>query len=362
MSPPAAASDRRSAPGASSLDPRRARAGGDADASPDDRAPDTFAAVASAVERGFGRARKSLPPWLLYDDAGSDWFEAITRLPEYYLTRTERAILLRDSGAMIEAAGGPLEIVELGAGSATKTRLLLEAALARQPRVRYVPVDVSPAALAQAEVALRDLRRLEVKPVVARYPDELGFLDGASDRPGHRRLVVFLGSNVGNYDPRAAHALLSGVRAHLRPADALLIGADRRKSAALLIPAYDDAAGVTARFNKNLLFRINRELGADFKPERFRHVVRWNGRASRVELYLESAVTHRVTIGALGMQVTFAAGERIHTESSYKLTEARLHRLLAGAGFEPEVSWADERRWFGLTLARAGRAGPPTAR
>jgi L-histidine Nalpha-methyltransferase len=309
---------------------------------------DTLIAVADAARRGLLRGRKSLPPWLLYDDAGSAFFDEITRLPEYYLTRTERAILLRDAGAMLEAAGGQLEIVELGAGSAIKTRILLQAALARQPRVRYVPVDVSPAALAQASAELRGLRRLDVQPVVARYPEELGFLRETAAR----RLVLFLGSNIGNYDGPAALQLLSGVRRRLAPGDALLIGADRRKSPTLLHPAYDDAAGVTARFNKNVLVRLNRELGATFVPARFKHVVRWNDRASRVELYLESAVAQRVTIAALGTTVDFAARERLHTESSYKLTEAKLRQLLTRAGFVPETSWTDERRWFGVTLAR----------
>jgi L-histidine N-alpha-methyltransferase len=308
----------------------------------------TLADVADAARRGLLRARKSLPPWLLYDDAGSALFEEITRLPEYYLTRTEHALLRRDAGAMLEAAGGQLEIVELGAGSAIKTRLLLEAALARQPRVRYVPVDVSRAAIAQASAELRGLRRLDVQPVVARYPDELGFL---RETPA-RRLVLFLGSNIGNYDGPAALELLAGVRRRLAPGDALLIGADRRKSPTLLLPAYDDAAGVTARFNKNILVRLNRELGAGFVPGRFKHVVRWNDRASRVELYLESAVAQRVVIAELGTTVDFAARERIHTESSYKLTEAKLGGLLRRSGFVPETSWTDERRWFGLTLAR----------
>jgi L-histidine N-alpha-methyltransferase len=309
---------------------------------------DTLAAVADAARRGLLRARKRLPPWLLYDDAGSALFEEITRLPEYYLTRTERAILLREAGSMLDAAGGQLEIVELGAGSAIKTRILLEAALSRQPRVRYVPVDVSRAALAQASAELRGLRRLDVQPVVARYPDELGFLGATAAR----RLVLFLGSNIGNYDGPTALALLAGVRRRLAPGDALLIGADRRKSPALLHPAYDDAAGVTARFNKNVLLRLNRDLGANFVPRRFKHVVRWNDRASRVELYLESAVTQRVTIAALGATVDFAARERLHTESSYKLTETKLRQLLTRAGLVPETSWTDERRWFGLTLAR----------
>jgi dimethylhistidine N-methyltransferase len=305
--------------------------------------------VAAAARLGLLRARKSLPPWLLYDDAGSALFEEITRLPEYYLTRTERAILRDHAGEMVDAAGPPLAVVELGAGSAGKTRLLLEAALARQTRVRYVPVDVSRAALAQAALALRGLRGLELRPVIARYPEELGFLDRAG---GCRRLVLSLGSNIGNYDPEGAITLLAAVRRRLAPGDALLVGADRRKSAAMLEPAYDDAAGVTARFSKNVLARLNRELGANFELQRFRHVARWNERASRVELYLESTVAQRVAIPALGATVPFAAGERIHTESSYKLTEARLGRILARAGFAPEATWTDERRWFGLTLAR----------
>ena len=296
-----------------------------------------------------------MPPWLLYDDIGSALFEDITRLPEYYLTRTERGILLRYSRDILDAAGGPLEIVELGAGSAVKTRLLLEAALAVQPRVRYLPVDVSRAALAQATSALRGLPRLEVLPVLARYPEELGFLQQPTDR---RRLVLFLGSNIGNYEPTSALELLAGVRARLSVGDALLIGADRRKSPSIVLPAYDDAAGVTARFNKNMLTRINRDLGATFNVDHFRHVVCWNDRCSRVELYLESAVAQRVAISALDAHVIFAARERIHTESSYKLTLARLRGLLFSAGFAPETTWSDERRWFGLTLGRVVETRP----
>jgi L-histidine N-alpha-methyltransferase len=299
---------------------------------------------------GLLRKHKRLPSWLLYDDEGSTLFEDITRLPEYYPTRTERAILARDAGAMVDAAGPPLEIVELGAGSASKTRLLLEAALERQTRLRYVPVDVSRGALAEAAQGLRGVRRLEVHPVVARYPDELGFLHGA--KPG-RRLVLFLGSNLGNFGVRPALALLGGVRKHLAPGDALLVGADWRKSPELLLPAYDDAAGVTARFNKNVLVRLNRQLRASFRPELFRHVVRWNDRASRVEIYLESTVKQSVAIPALGAKVPFAARERIFTESSYKRTPDQIRQLLSRAGFAPEATWTDARRWFGLTLARA---------
>jgi L-histidine Nalpha-methyltransferase len=310
---------------------------------------DATEAVATAVREGLCRARKRLPPWLFYDDQGSALFEDITRLPEYYLTRTERAILTAHADDMIEAAGSPREVIELGAGSASKTRVLLSALGRRQLRVRYVPVDVSPAALVQAKMRLRDLRLVEVQPAVARYPEELGFLRRPADG---RRLVLFLGSNIGNYDPPRAIELLAAVRRHLAPGDGFLMGVDRRKSPALLLPAYDDAAGVTARFNKNVLVRLNRVLGGHFELDRFRHVAKWNARASRVEMHLESAVAQSVAIDALGLRVDFKARERIHTESSYKLTDARVRQLFLRCGFVPEASWTDERGLFGVHLAR----------
>jgi dimethylhistidine N-methyltransferase len=313
----------------------------------------TVDAVGAAVRDGLLRRRKSLPPWLFYDDRGSALFEEITALPEYYLTRTERAILEHDAEAMVSAAGPPLEIVELGAGSAAKTELLLKALLRQQPRVTYVPVDVSPAALSAARARLRPLRRVVVQPILARYPEGL-----LLPRPpeGQRRLVLFLGSNIGNYDPPAARALLSAVGRALRPGDALLLGADLRKAAGVLLPAYDDAQGVTARFNKNVLVRLNRDLGADFDPDSFRHVARWNAGRLRVEMHLESTREQRVALGTLGIAVRFARGERIHTESSYKLTPARIRQLLADAGFRAEATFYDPRRWFGLYLGRRAPA------
>ena len=231
---------------------------------------------------------------------------------------------------------------------------MLEALLARQPTALYTPVDVSPTALRLAVAELRRFRRLRVRPIQARYPDDLVL----PERSAERRLVVFLGSNIGNYDPSEARALLAGVRARLEPGDAFLLGADLAKSPRLLRPAYDDAAGVTARFNLNVLARLNRELGAAFDLERFRHVVKWNAAASRMELYVESTVAQTVPIRALGTKIAFARGERIHTESSYKLTRTALRRLLVDAGFKPEAKWHDARGWFGLFLARV----PPRRR
>jgi dimethylhistidine N-methyltransferase len=313
--------------------------------------PDTATAeaVAAAAREGLLGRRKHLPPWLLYDERGSALFDEITRLPEYYPTRTERAILERDAPEIVAAAGPPLEVVELGSGSAAKTDLLLGELVAHQRHVTYVPVDVSPAALDAAAARLARLPRVTVRPLVARYPEELGRL-GAPN--GARRLVLFLGSNIGNYDPGAARALLAGVGRSLRAGDALLLGADLRKARGVLLPAYDDARGVTARFNLNLLVRLNRELGADFDVGRFRHVALWNARRSRMEMFLESTARQRVVLPALGAAASFARGERIHTESSYKFTTTAIRALLTRAGFRVEARWHDPRRWFGVYLAR----------
>ena len=319
-------------------------------------APDaaTLHAVAEAAAKGLLRARnKRLPAWLLYDARGSALFEEITELPEYYLTRTERAIFAAYAAEMIDAAGPPLAIAELGAGTASKTQLLLAALLARQGRGLYLPIDVSASALALAATELARFRRLRVRPVVGRYPEDLGVLDAL---PG-RRLVLFLGSNIGNYDPAAARALLAAVRRHLAPGDAMLIGADLFKARAPLVAAYDDARGVTAQFSKNVLARLNRDLGADFDLDHFHHVAIWNRAALRMELYLESDRAQTVSLGTPGVQVRFAAGERIHTESSYKLTRARLGQLLTEAGLRPEQSWYDDRRLFGVHLARVPERG-----
>src|SRR5450631_762646 len=315
-------------------------------------------AVADAVREGLLRPRMRLPPWLLYDAQGSALFEDITELPEYYLTRTERGILAKHADEIIEAAGVPPHVIELGAGTASKTQLVLSALLDRQARVVYTPVDVSAAALSLAQSKLKRFRRLTVRPVVARYPEELGFLDA----PFGRRLLLFLGSNIGNYDPPSARKLLRAVRRHLLPGDALLIGTDLRKAGSVLVPAYDDAQGVTARFNKNVLVRINRDVGAMFDIDRFEHVVRWNHAASRIELYLASMGAQSVWLGTVGTEIHFAPGQRIHTESSYKFTHAMIARLLVDAGFRLERTWNDERRWFGLHLARVPKRSPSPRR
>ncbi len=309
-------------------------------------------AIAAEVAQGLRRSPKSLPPWLFYDQRGSELFEAITQLPEYYLTRTERSILEANAEQICRLAGSNLTVVELGAGTADKTRILLSRLLRRQLRLRYVPVDVSRGALESAVQRLRtELPELEVHPIVADYTvDQLD----PREAPG-RKLVLYLGSSIGNFEPETAVALLSRVRAGLQPGDGLLLGADRVKSGSVLVPAYDDAQGVTAQFNKNMLARINRELGADFDLASFRHIAKWNPGASRIEIYLESARRQSVRIGLLQMKVRFEPGERLHTENSYKYSDRSVCRMLSTAGFVLERTFTDDRHWFGLHLARVVR-------
>ena len=309
--------------------------------------------VASAVREGLASRPRRLPPWLFYDEAGSRLFDQITELPEYYLTRTERGILESYAGEMIEAAAGArrLRIAELGAGSADKTRMLLSAASRRQRSLIYEPIDVSWSALAAARERIeRELASVTVLPQVMDYTDGLFLEPAAADE---RRMVLYIGSSIGNFEPADAASVLQNVHQALAPGDSLLLGVDLAKDEATLLAAYDDAAGVTAAFNGNMLVRLNRELGANFDPNAFVHAVEWNARASRIEIYLESQAAQTVELPALETRVRFAAGERIHTENSYKYREGQAEKLLCNAGFEPAQRWTDARGWFAVYLGVA---------
>jgi len=323
--------------------------------------------VGAAVREGLTARPKRLPAWLFYDAAGSRLFDAITELPEYYLTRTERSIFLQASEEILgRAAEGArlrgearlrarLRIVELGAGSADKTRLLLKAACALQGTVLYEPVDVSASALECARVRIeREIAGVTVAPRVMDYThgDGMRLHLGTAER-GERRMVLYIGSSIGNFEPHQAAQLLGRVRAGLAPGDSFLLGVDLVKEEAALLAAYDDAAGVTAAFNKNLLTRLNRELDAEFDPEAFVHRAIWNGEASRMEMHLVSRGAQRVRIGALDLKIGFAAGESIHTENSYKYRPGQAEALLADAGFRAERTWTDARGWFAVCLGRA---------
>ena len=307
--------------------------------------------VASAFLHGFDRRQKTLPPWLFYDAEGSRLFELITELPEYYPTRVERSIFERHGECIVRDARAdqPLTIVELGAGTATKTRVLLAALVKAQGACDYVPIDVSQTALDRAAAEIRrELPQVRVRPIV-------GTSESAEPQiraQKGRKLVLFIGSSIGNYELDAAASLLGRVRAALHAGDGLLLGTDLRKDTVTLLAAYDDAAGVTAAFNLNVLSRLNRELGADFDRARFRHAARWNESTSSVEMHLVSLVDQSVRVPALDRTWTFRVGESIHTESSMKYDGPMVNGLLRRAGFSPSHTYEDERRQFAVHLAK----------
>jgi len=301
------------------------------------------------VVHGLTSRPKTLPCKLFYDDRGSQLFEEITRLPEYYPTRTEFEILQDSAKEIVEAAGTPVSIVELGAGTATKTGALLRAFAGRQMRVKYFPVDISAGALADAKLRVEDeCANVVVRPVVADFSDGFHFL---REIPG-RKLVLYLGSSIGNFEWNDAIAMLRKVREQLSAGDALLLGTDMVKPAEILVPAYDDAQGVTAQFNKNILVRLNRELGANFDVDSFRHIAEWSRERSRMEIFLQTTRPQKVTLRNAGLTVQFRAGERIHTENRHKYTLKMVERMLCVSGFKLEKTWFDRQQWFGLNLAR----------
>jgi L-histidine Nalpha-methyltransferase len=307
---------------------------------------------AGDVRRGLTAEKKFLPPKYFYDDLGSQLFEAICRLPEYYLTRAESEIFARraEEIAGLAARGSAVTLFELGSGSATKTRRVVEALLRRQARLTYVPVDISkPALEASAHALLRDYPALTVEAYAGDYDAALPRLSENLDA-GSRALVLFLGSNIGNFDRAEAGDFLRRVRRVLRGGDAVLVGADLKKDPAVLEAAYDDALGVTAAFNLNLLARINRELEADFQLRAFRHVALYDEERGRVEMHLESTRAQAVRIRALGLDVNFREGERIHTENSYKYDLAGLSALAAETGFRIARTWLDGGERFSSNL------------
>jgi dimethylhistidine N-methyltransferase len=305
--------------------------------------------IADEVLRGLTAHPRRLPPKLFYDAAGSHLFEQITETPEYYPTRTERGILKKYSGEIIRQAGNNLTLVELGAGSASKTQVLIEALLRRQLRADFYPVDVSSSALQGALATLNGhFPRLSVKPIVADYTHKIPDLNSL---PG-RKLVLFIGSTIGNFEPDEAMAFLKSVHRSLQPGDALLIGFDLIKDAGVLYAAYNDTQGVTAAFNKNMLVRINRELGGSFDIDAFEHVALWNRRKSRIEMHLESVYEQTVWVEDLERGFHFDRGERIHTENSYKFNGISIARLLRRSGFKLEKRWTDAQGWFCEALAR----------
>ena len=302
--------------------------------------------LAFDVLDGLTRPFKEIPPKHFYDARGSELFEQICALPEYYPTRAEMAILRRHAGGIM---AGVSELVELGSGAADKALMLLAAGAPTGAGRRYVPVDVSEQALVGAAAELGAvLPDLQIHGVVADFSRQLARLPRAGEG---RRIIALLGGTIGNFPPGSRRALLRDIRAQLGPEDRLLLGVDLVKDVAVLEAAYDDSQGVTAEFNRNLLHVINRELGGDFVPESFDHVAFFDPRHEWIEMRLRSQRPCRVTLAALDLTVDFAAGEEMRTELSAKFTRARLEADLAAAGLALQGWMTDAGSRFALTLS-----------
>lgn len=314
----------------------------------DEGMPETWTALAADVLRGLTADAKHLPPKWFYDARGSDLFDQICELPEYYPTRAEAA-LLADQGDAIAAAFPARELVELGSGSSTKTPLLLDPLLRSGALERYVPVDVSASALALAQRNLATrFPTLLVQRRILDFTTQLHLLGRA---PQGGRLVAFLGSTIGNLEPVEVQAFLDALHGQLGPDDAILIGTDLVKDTATLEAAYNDAAGITAEFNKNVLHVINRELDANFDVDAFAHQSVWNAELERIETHLRATSSQEVRVKSLSLDVQFDEGETIFTEISRKFRRETVAELYASANFEL-TDWFEDDGVYGLSIAR----------
>ena len=303
-------------------------------------------ALRKDVRDGLRQTPKSLPPKWFYDSVGSDLFDRITRLPEYYPTRAE-AQILRARAAEVAAASGADTLVELGSGTSEKTRLLLDALRDSGSLRRFIPFDVDPSVLTAAGAAIeREYPGIEIEAVCGDFEEHLGKIPRAG-----RRLVVFLGSTIGNLTQGPRSDFLSTLSDTLQPGDGLLLGTDLVKDADRLVRAYDDSAGVTAQFNRNVLAVVNRELNADFDLDAFEHVAKWNSGEERVEMWLRAAFAQRVRIGGLDLTVEFAEGEEMLTEVSCKFRPEGIAAELAAADLQRTHWWTDPAGDFGLSLS-----------
>ncbi|HAF15302.1 MAG TPA: L-histidine N(alpha)-methyltransferase [Blastocatellia bacterium] len=312
---------------------------------------DPRAGLAEDVRRGLSSKPKRFLPKYFYDQLGSQLFEAICLLPEYYLTRAENEILERYADEIVASVGGNTTLVEMGSGSASKTRLLIEALLRKQDGLLFIPVDISASALdSSSRILLQSYPQLKIEAYAADYFAGLAEL---GKTPRARTLALFLGSNISNFDLEEALKFLRALRQVLREGDALLLGADLKKEKSVLEAAYNDALGVTAAFNLNVLARINRELAGNFDLRAFQHRAFYNEGPGRVEIYIESTREQTVTISELEMKVQFAAGEQIHTENSYKYDLDDITRLASATGFTRARTWLDQREQFSSNLLLA---------
>ena len=312
---------------------------------------DPLTGFAEDVRKGLSAHPKRFLPKYFYDELGSQLFEAICLLPEYYLTRAENEILARYADQIVASVDGQKTLLEMGSGSASKTRLIIEALLRRQSELLFIPVDISATALeSSSRILLQSYPRLRIEAYAADYFAGLAEL---AKKPRARTLALFLGSNISNFDLEEAHRFLRAMRSVLQKDDALLLGADLKKDPAILEAAYNDALGVTSAFNLNVLTRINRELAGTFDLRSFQHRAFYNEEIGRIEIYIESLVNQRVRIEKLDLEVEFGAGELIHTENSYKYDKAGIAKLATETGFELSRTWLDSQERFSSNLLLA---------
>jgi dimethylhistidine N-methyltransferase len=312
---------------------------------------DPLTGLAEDVRKGLSAQPKRFLPKYFYDELGSQLFEAICLLPEYYLTRAENEILQKYSDQIVSAVDGHKTLVEMGSGSASKTRLIIEALLRRQQGLLFMPVDISATALeSSSRILLQSYPRLAIEAYAADYFAGLAEL---GKKPRERTLALFLGSNISNFDLDEALRFLRAMRSVLNKGDALLLGADLKKDPAVLEAAYNDALGVTSAFNLNVLARINRELNGTFDLRAFRHRAFYNEEAGRIEIYIESLIDQRVRIEKLDLEIEFGAGELIHTENSYKYDINGIRGLAGQTGFELSHTWLDSQERFSSNLLLA---------
>ncbi len=312
---------------------------------------DPLTGLAEDVRTGLTAQRKRFLPKYFYDQLGSQLFEAICLLPEYYPTRAENEILERYADQIVATVDGQITLVEMGSGSASKTRLLIEALLRRQESLLFMPVDISATALeSSSRILLQSYPRLKIEAYAADY---FAGLTELGKRPRARTLALFLGSNISNFDEDDALHFLRALRSVLHKGVALLLGADLKKDPAILEAAYNDALGVTAAFNLNVLARINRELGGNFNLRAFQHHAFYNEGQGRVEIYIKSLNSQKVRIEKLNLEVEFGAGELIHTENSYKYDLSDISQLATMTGFACTRSWLDSQERFSSNLLLA---------
>lgn len=310
-------------------------------------------AFAAAVKEGLSADPKCLPTRYIYDEQGSALFEQIMQLPEYYLTRTEEAILKEYAPAIIGQVGkGPVNVVELGAGNGEKTLLLLKELKRMHIDYRFYPIDISPDALEKLERTLRkSIPDCEMHPLVMEYRDGLKWLHGQND---HRVLALFLGSNIGNFGPEGRAVFLQGLKDSMNPGDMLLIGFDRKKDYRVIQRAYDDPAGITRAFTLNVLHRINRELGANFNMDKFGFYGTYNPVLGANEAFLYSREDQKVLISHLGESFRFGAWEPVHAEYSFKFNQLEIEALATNAGFGIVSHFTDIRQYFTDSLWLCG--------